>query len=93
MTSATRGRKKSIKSVWSDEITFSRPIFKATMGRNTFQKILRFIRTDNHETRQERRAVEKLAPIRDVLEIFTNNRQRCLVPESQVCVDEQLVGF
>lgn len=91
--SATRGRKESIKSVWSDESAFSRPIFKATMGRNTFQKILRFIRTDNHETRQERRAVDKLAPIRDVWEIFTNNCQRCLVPESQVCVDEQLVGF
>ena len=90
---ATRGRKESIKCIWSNDGAFCRPIFKATMGRDAFQNILRFIRTDNHETRQERRASDKLAPIREVWEIFTNNCQNCLVPESQVCVDEQLVGF
>ena len=61
------------------------------MRRNAFQNILRFIRTDNHETRLERRASDKLAPIRDVWEIFTKNCQKCLVPESQMCVDKQLV--
>ena len=63
------------------------------MGRDAFQNILLFIGTDNHETRQERRASDKLAPIREVWEIFTKNCQKCLVPESQMCVDEQLVGF
>ena len=67
---ATRGRKESIKCVWSDDSAFCRPIFKATMGRNAFQNILRFNRTDNHETRQERRAFDKLAPIREVLGDF-----------------------
>ena len=63
------------------------------MGRVAFKNILRFIRTDNHETCQERRASDKLAPIREVGEIFTKSCQKCLVPESPMCVDEQLVGF
>ena len=90
---ATRGRKESIKCVWSDDGAFCRPIFKATMGRDASQNILRFIRTDNHGTGQKRRASDKLTPIREVWKIFTKNGQKCLVPESQMCVDEQLVGF
>ena len=54
---------------------------------------IKFIITDNHETRQERRASDKLAPVREVWEISTKNCQKCLVLESQMCVDEQLVGF
>ena len=54
---------------------------------------MRFIGTDNHETRQERRTSDKLAPIREGWKIFTKNCQKCLVPKSQMCVDEQLVGF
>ena len=90
---ATTGRKESIKCVWSDDGAFCRPIFKAAMARNAFQNIFRFIRTDNHETRQERRTSDKLAPIREVWKIFMKNCQKCLVSESQICVDEQLVGF
>ena len=56
--------------------------------------ILLYIRTDNHETRQERRALDKLAPIREVWKIFMKNCQKCLMLESQMCVvDKQLVGF
>ena len=90
---ATRGRKEAISCVWNEDTALSRPIFKATMSRNVFKDILRFIRTDDHETRQLRRATDKLAAIREVWEIFTKNCQNCLVPESQMCVDEQLVGF
>ena len=89
----TRGRKESIKCVWSNDGAFCRPIFKAAMGRDAFQNILRVIKTDNQETRQQRRASDKLAPIREVWEIFKKNCQKCLVPESQMCVDKQLVGF
>ena len=46
---------------------FSRP----QSGRDAFQNILRFISTSDHETRQERRASHKLAPIREVWKIFT----------------------
>ena len=90
---ATKGRKESIECVWSDDGAFCRPIFKATMERDAFQNILRFIRTGNHATRQEGRTSDKLAPIRKIWEIFTKNCQKCLVHELQMCVDEQLVGF
>lgn len=90
---ATRGRKESIACVWSQDAAFSRPIFKATMSRDVFKNIMRFIRTDDLDTRIHRRSTDKLAAIRDVWEIFTENSQKCLVPESEMCVDEQLVGF
>ena len=63
------------------------------MGRDASQNILRFIGTDNHESRKECRSSNKVAPIREVWKIFTKNCQKCLLPESQMCVDEQLVGF
>ena len=34
-----------------------------------------------------------MAAIRELWEIFTENSQKCLVPESQLCVDEQMIGF
>ena len=89
---AIRGGKESIKCVWSDDGAFCRPIFKAIMERDAFQNILSFIRTNNHKTRQ-RRTFDKLAPIKEVWKIFTKNCQKCLLLESQMCFDEQLVGF
>ena len=90
---ATRSRKESLDSVWREDEPYVRPIFKATMGRDTFKEILRFIRTDDHETRSERRSQDKLAAIREVWEIFTTNCQKSLIPDANMCVDEQMVGF
>ena len=63
------------------------------MGRNAFKDILCFIRTDDHETRLQRRLPDKLATIREIWKIFTKNYQNCLVPESPVCLAEQPVDF
>ena len=59
--SVTRGRKEAFAGVWNEDATLSRPIFKATMSRNVFKDILRFIKTDDHESRQQRRATDKVA--------------------------------
>ena len=63
------------------------------MGRNAFQDILCFFRADDHETRQQRIASDKLVAIREVWEIFKKNCQKCLESESQMCIDEQLSWF
>ena len=47
---------------------FCRLIIKTTMGR---KDILRLTRTDDHETRQQRRASHKLTAIQKVWKIFT----------------------
>ena len=41
-------------------------MFTATMSRNRFTSILKFLSFDNCATRQERQADDKLAPFRDL---------------------------
>ena len=55
--------------------SFTRPVFRAAICRSTFKEIMRFIRTDTHETKLEKRANEKMAAIREIWEIFTENSQ------------------
>ena len=90
---ATRGMKELIDCVWSDDTSSTRPFFREVMCCNIFKEIMRFIRKDNHETRMERRVNDKLAAIREAWEIITEKNKKCLVPLSQLCVDEQMVGF
>lgn len=69
------------------------PIFRATMSRNRFQSILRFIRFDDKNTRDIRRAQDKLAPIRDVFDMINKNLIKCYRPGRNLTIDEQLVPF
>lgn len=69
------------------------PIFKATTSLKRFKHLLRFIRFDNKDTRDERRAQDKLAPIRDVFDRVNRNLNRYYSPGSTITVDEQLVPF
>ncbi|XP_025991729.2 piggyBac transposable element-derived protein 4-like [Solenopsis invicta] len=70
-----------------------RPIFRATMSRDRFQKITRCIRFDNRADRAERRVRDKLAPIRNVYEKWNKNLSRLYNPGENITVDEQLVPF
>ncbi|RWR98594.1 piggyBac transposable element-derived protein 4-like protein, partial [Dinothrombium tinctorium] len=53
----------------------------------------RFIRFDNFETRADRRKVDKLAPIREIFNKFSENCTNSYYPGKYLTVDEQLVGF
>ena len=89
---ATRGRKESTMSIWSEDTKFSRPIFKATMSLDVFKNMLPFIRTDDYQTRLQQKSTDKLAGIKEVWKIFIANCQKCLVLQPQMSVDKQLVG-
>jgi hypothetical protein len=58
-----------------------------------FQQILRFIRFDDLETRETRRANDRLAPIRDVPDRFTELFRMRYVPHENVTIDEMLHPF
>ena len=55
---------EAVSLLWSENE--GRPIFTATMSRNRFTSILKFLRFDNRATREERQADDKLAPFRDL---------------------------
>lgn len=68
-------------------------LFPATMGINRFHFLLRCIRFDNIHTRDERKKVDKLAPIRNIFERIVKNFQNGFSPSEYVTVDEKLEPF
>lgn len=66
-------------------------IFKATMGVNRFEQLLRFIRFDDKYTRSERRKTDKLCPIRNIWEQVTANFKKYYIPSQNLTIDEQLM--
>ena len=58
-----------------------------------FQQFLRFVRFDDTSTRQTRAANDKLAPIRDVWEMFVQDLRKSYIPSPDITVDEQLMPF
>ena len=82
---------EAVSLLWSENE--GRPMFTATMPRNTFTSILKFLRFDNRATRQERQADDKLAPFRDLWSLFQVQLPKFYIPGSDLCVDEQLVAF
>ncbi|KAG5866140.1 hypothetical protein JTB14_038341 [Gonioctena quinquepunctata] len=63
------------------------------MSRDRFVAPTKCIRFNNMATRAERRAVDKLAPIRCIFDMFVENFKRMMYPESHMTVDEHLLGF
>ena len=68
-------------------------IFHSTMSLQRFRFLLRCIRFNDKETREERLATDKLAPIREVFQAFVENCQNCYSISEYSTVDEMLAGF
>ncbi|KAG5893847.1 hypothetical protein JTB14_002573 [Gonioctena quinquepunctata] len=90
---ALKARKEPVEMLWISDECYSRPIFPATMSRDIFVALTKCIRFDDMATRAERRAVDKLAPIRRIFDMFVENFKRMMYPGSHMTVDEQLLGF
>lgn len=72
---------------------FGNPIFRATMGKNRFASLLRFLRFDDKNTRSVRKSRDKLAPIRELWECVNQNLKKFYLPGENLTIDEQLVPF
>ena len=73
------GRSRSdLHSLWrTSPLEF--PIFKATMSKNRFDKIIACLRFDDKNTREQRKKADKL--------------KACYKPGLHITIDEQLLGF
>lgn len=67
--------------------------FWVTMSEQRFLFLLRHIRFDNTDTRQERRQYDKFTPVRSIFEIFTQNCGKSYTISEFATVDEMLLGF
>ena len=86
-----KANNESIDHLWNNE--HGRPIFSKSMARNRFTSISRVLRFDNAADRRQRRQTDKLAPIREVFDMWEKTLEDAFVPYENLTVDEQLLTF
>lgn len=85
---AYEAKNMDISYLWSEK--WGPSFFSATMSRNDFTEIMRFIRFDNKNQRSQRLQNDKFALISEVWYSFIKNSQNCYKPGAYLTVDEQL---
>lgn len=90
---ALRCSKENTTEMWTTDESIRRAIFTASMSRDRFVSIRTFLRFDDKITREERRATDKLAGIRELWDDFVETCKKSYIPRDTITVDEQLVGF
>lgn len=83
---------EDIMSMWATDGT-GRDLFRSTMSLARFSFILSCLRFDDHETRDERRKIDKLAAISSIFSQFVENCKANYSPGLFLTVDEMLVPF
>jgi len=68
-------------------------LFRLTMSCSRFRFLLRHLRFDDSDTREERKATDKLAAIRSVFDAFVEKCKTAFTPFEYVTVDEKLEAF
>lgn len=84
----------NLKDLWKTDGT-GVEFFRLTMGINRFRFILRNLKLDNFRTRNERKATDKLAGVRYLVDHFNNSCKKyySLSDQDQVTIDEMLEAF
>ena len=88
----TKSGHENIRTLWRQGY-FSRAICQATMSGRRFQDIQTMLSFDDQATREQRKADDKFAPIREVFDMFTSACRRHFSPGECLTIDEQLVSF
>lgn len=87
------GSREAMKTAWQDDAATKRPIFSATMSRNRFQQLNRFIRLDDRTTRIERMQNRPDAAIAEFSDALSERFRTLYHPSTNLTVDEQLIRF
>jgi len=69
------------------------PMVRVTMTRNRFNFLTSTLRFDDKETRSERRANDRLAPIRELRSEFISRCTANCSPSEHTAIDKQLLAF
>lgn len=82
----------NLSDLWAND-GFSPEIFRAVMSERRFYLLLRALRFDNIHTRNERKKLDNLAPIRTVFDEFVNRCTSFYTPGEYCTIDEMLESF
>ena len=86
-----RSAGKATEELW--HATDGHMIICAVMSRERFKDISRILRFDDKDTRSARRRNDRLAPIRDVFDLWVKMLSKSFVSFESVTTDEQLIPF
>lgn len=92
LAGVNRSGRQNTNDLW-DQSGFGVEIFPVSMSLQRFRFLLRCLRFDNMHDRAGRRTIDKLAPIRELYELFVHNCKRYYSLSEYVCIDEMLVKF
>ena len=81
------GRNTAIKQLWSKE--WEQPIFRNTMSRDKYAKIMKHLMFDDFQRRRQRREANKFCLIFEVWNSFIENCIKYYVPNFDLTIDEQ----
>ncbi|KAJ4429761.1 hypothetical protein ANN_21965 [Periplaneta americana] len=91
LMAANDDTKLDYHDLWSER--FGRPVYLATMSRNRFRELVKVIRFDDKNTREDRRKGDKFAPLREVFELMNETFLQYYCPGESVVIDEMLSLF
>lgn len=80
----------NVRDLWGPD---GPPVFGVTMSCERFLFLLKSIRFDSLIDRSERKKIDKLAPIRNLLDIIGKKFELAYSPSEYVTIDEQLIPF
>ncbi|KAF4530225.1 hypothetical protein B566_EDAN018301 [Ephemera danica] len=92
LTGIYRGSHINLEDFWATDGS-GIEVFRATMSLHRFKFLLRALRFDDIRDRQERRETDKLAPVRELFDMFNANCVNKYVATEHVTIDEMLVKF
>lgn len=82
----------NVKDLWKSDGS-GIEMFRLAMSIKRFLFLLRCLRFDNKQTREDRKALDKLAPIREFFDIFVEKCKTGYSPSAYMTVDEKLERF
>lgn len=88
---AKKGTHGSVEEFWDQESGFTIP--RLAMSYRRFLFLLRCLRFDDKSTREDRKKIDKLAPIRLVLDSFVSNCKKTYNLGEFLTIDEKLEAF
>uniref|UniRef100_A0A8C5WCR5 PiggyBac transposable element-derived protein 4 n=1 Tax=Leptobrachium leishanense TaxID=445787 RepID=A0A8C5WCR5_9ANUR len=88
-------QKPSISSYWTTECTQTTPIFPATMKRDRYQLLIKFLHFNNNEFAlpRDHKEYDRLFKLRPILDHLLERFQEYYTPGQNLSIDESLLLF
>lgn len=87
-----KSNRLSLEELWGED-GYGVEMFRLVMNLKRFKFLIRCTRFDNVTTRTARKEFDKLAPVREIFDLFTAKCQESYSVGNNVTVDEKLEGF